>query len=490
MKRCAEDPQKKADTVAGAGEREAIISDEINVTEGVRILRGDPKKAILKLSIPMVVAMSSQTLYNLADAIWVSGKGPDSLSAVGFNFPFFFLTMALANGISIGGGAAIARRIGANDKTGADNVATHSVVSSVIIGIIASIVMLILLPHAMKFMGAEGDALRLSIDYSRILFSGFVILFFNASAVSILRSEGDAKRAMVAMAVGGILNIVLDPVFIYWLDMGVAGAAVATVLSMFLTTILTCYWLFIQKKTYVAFRFKGFRFDGRILYDIGSVGLPASVSLMSMSLMSFFLTAIIAKVGGAIGVAVYTSGWRLVAIATLPVLAVGSAVTAVAGAAFGASEFDKVKAAYYYALNACVLVELLLAVLVFVFTPQITWIFTWSEESRILVPELEKFLRILWLFLPTVPFGMISSGMFQGVGKGMYSLGATLIRTIVFTVPFAWILGVYLDGGLHGIWIGLVAAGLAYIPVVFIWASRYLRRLQCSARQPALYRRS
>jgi putative MATE family efflux protein len=442
----------------------------------VKILLGDPKKAIIRLALPMVVAMSFQTLYNLADAIWVSGKGPDSLSAVGFTFPFFFLAMALANGIGVGGGSAISRRIGANDRIGADKVATHSIVSSLLCGGVTCVIMLILLPWAMEFMGA-GSALRLSIQYSRIIFLGMPFLFFNASAVSILRSEGDARRAMVAMALGGVLNIILDPIFIYGLDLGVVGAAIATILSMFFTTLLTIYWLLIQKKTFVRFKFKGFRFDGAILYDIGRVGLPASVSQMSMSLMAFLLTTIIAKVGGTIGVAVYTSGWRIVSIATLPMLGVASAVTAVTGAAFGASEYEKTRTAYFYALKTGVLVELVLAVLVIAFAPQITWVFTWSEESKMLVPELVKFLRILWIVLPTAPIGMISSGLFQGTGKGIFALGATMIRTIVFTVPFAWILGIHLNQGLHGVWIGMAAAGLAYMPVVFTWANLYLKRL-------------
>ena len=429
----------------------------------------------------MVVAMSFQTLYNLADAIWVSGRGPDSLSAVGFTFPFFFLAMAIANGIGIGGGSAISRRIGAEDKIGADKVATHSIVSSLIIGIITCLVMQAALPSVMAFMGATGDALRLSIYYSRIIFSGVPFFFFNASAVSILRSEGDAKRAMVAMASGGVCNIILDPIFIYGLNLGVAGAAIATVISMILVTSLTSYWLFVQKKTFVSFRFRGFRFDSRILYDISRVGLPASVSQMSMSLMAFMLTTIIAKVGGTIGVAVYTSGWRIISITTLPILGVASAVTAVTGAAFGASEFHKTRTAYYYALKTCVAVELIFTVIVVALAPEITWVFTWSKESRILVPELVKFLRILWVILPTAPFGMISSGLFQGTGKGMYALSATFIRTILFTVPFAWFFGVHLEEGLHGVWICMAAAGLAYIPVVFGWAWLYLKRLNSKA---------
>jgi Na+-driven multidrug efflux pump len=250
---------------------------------------------------------------------------------------------------------------------------------------------------------------------------------------------------------------------------------------MFLTALLTSYWLFVQKKTFVAFRFRGFRFDRGILWDIGRVGLPASVSQMSMSLMAFLLTTIIAKVGGTVGVAVYTSGWRIVSMATLPILGVSSAVTAVTGAAFGARDFAKAKTAYFYALKMGVLVELILAAAMILFAQQITWIFTWSEESELLVPELVKFLRILWVLLPTVPFGMLSSGMFQGAGKGLYALGATLVRTIVFTVSFAWFLGIYFGWGLQGVWIGMAAAGVAYIPVVFGWATHYLRRLQIDA---------
>jgi len=446
-------------------------------TEGVRTLLGDPRRAIVKLSIPMVVAMFLQTLYNLADAVWVSGLGPASLSAVGFTFPFFFFAMALANGIGIGGGAAISRRIGARDKDGADSVAIHSVLLSLVGGAATAVVMLLLLPRLMKLMGA-GDALHLSVVYSRIIFAGVPFLFFNASGVSILRSEGDARRAMYAMAAGGVLNIVLDPVFIYALGLGVAGAALATVVSMALSTTLVAVWLFVQKKTFVDFRLRGFHLDRRALHDIGRVGLPASVSHMSMSLMSFLLTTIVARVGGTVGVAVYASGWRIIAMATLPMLGFASAVTAVTGAAFGAREFDKVRVAYFFAVKTGVVIELVLAALVVVFAPQISWIFTWAEESELLVPDLVTFLRILWLLLPTVPFGMLSSGLFQGTGKGTFALIATLIRTIVFSVPFAWFLGVQLAWGLRGVWIGMAAAGVAYVPVVFIWATRYIGRLR------------
>ena len=121
--------------------------------------------------------------------------------------------------------------------------------------------------------------------------------------------------------------------------------------------------------------------------------------------------------------------------------------------------------------------EILLALLILVFAPQITWIFTWSKESAAIVDELILFLRIIWLMLPTVAFGMLSSALFQGVGKGLNALAMTVIRTLVFTVPLAWLLGVYLNEGLQGVWRGMMIAGLAYIPVAFGWAILFLRKL-------------
>ncbi len=450
--------------------------DNARDTEGVRILLGNPKRAVIKLSLPMIAAMSAQTLYNLVDAIWVSGKGPDSLSAVGFTFPFYFLAMALANGVGIGGGAAISRQIGARDKPGADSRAAHTMVLMVIVSAISTVTMLVLADRLMRLMRA-GSALGLSVTYARIIFAGIVFVFFVQTAVAILRAEGDARRAMYVMVAGVVLNITLDPVFIYVLDLGVAGAAWATVLSMGLVSLVTAYWLFIQRRTYVSFRFRGFRFDKQVVLDIGRVGLPVSVSHMSMSVMAFVLTRLVAGVGGPQGVAVYTTGWRVVSMATLPILGMASAVTAVVSAAFGAGQYGRMRTAYLYALKAGVAAEGVLAVCILAFAPQITWIFTWSRASAGIIDDLVVFLRTMWVFLPAVPVGMLTSALFQGTGKGLNALAMTLIRTLVFTVPFAWFFGIFLEWGLQGIWVGTAAAGLAYVPIAFGWANAYSMRL-------------
>ncbi len=247
---------------------------------------------------------------------------------------------------------------------------------------------------------------------------------------------------------------------------------------MFLVSTLTGYWLFVERKTYVSFRFKGFRFHGAHVWDIARVGFPASVSQMSMAIMAFAVTTIVATVGGPDGVAVYTTGWRIIALAALPVLGVATAVTSVSGAAYGANEFEKIKIAYTYALKICFSVEGVFAILLVLFAPQITWIFTWSSDSERIVNDLVVCLRILWVVLPAAAFGMLSAAMFQGVGKGAYALTTTLLRTLVLNVPLAWLLGVYLDMGLRGVWIGMAMASLLTVPIAFGWALLHIKRLE------------
>jgi len=150
----------------------------------------------------------------------------------------------------------------------------------------------------------------------------------------------------------------------------------------------------------------------------------------------------------------------------------------VSGAAFGAGEYEKIKISYFYALKACVALEGVFALLMVVFAPHIVWVFTWSSESGRIVEDLIVFLRISWVVLPAAAFGMLSAAMFQGVGRGLYALVMTLLRTLVLTVPLAWLFGIQLDWGLRGVWIGMAIAGAIAVPIAFGWAMLHMRGLE------------
>jgi len=454
-------------------------------TKGVKTLLGEPKKAVIKLALPMIAAMSLQTVYNFVDAIWVSGLGADALSAVGFFFPFFFMSMAIARGLGLGGGSAISRRIGNRDKKGAENVAVHTIVIMLLMAVVFTIPLFIFAEKIFILLGA-GRTLTTTISYARIMFAGIPIIFFVNIAGAILRGEGDAKRAMFAMALGSGINIVLDPIFIYTLKLGVAGAAWATILSFFVTSLMLFNWLFLKKDSYVSFIFRKFRFKRKIVTDIFKVGLPASFQQLSMSFTMLIINLILVYIAGTDGVAIYTTGWRVATIATLPLLGIATAVVSVSGAAFGQGDFKKLNTAFIYALKIGIAIEVLIAIVTFLLSPQITAMFTRARGAARITDDLLLFLRIICLFYPTTAFGMFSSSMFQGVGKGVNALIATIIRTIILTLLFSVFFAFILKMELVGVWLGILAGNTIGAMINFLWAKKYICSLITARRFPIL----
>jgi putative MATE family efflux protein len=449
-------------------------------TKGVQTLLGNPKKAIIKLSIPMIVAMSVHTLYSFVDGLWVAGLGPDALSAVGFFFPFFFMIMAISAGIGVGGSSAVSRMIGARNKKNADDVASHTIVLMIIAAFIVAVPFFCFAPAIFAKLGA-GPVSSLAGEYARIIFGGTLLIFFGQVTSALLRGEGDVKRAMVVMMISSGLNIILDPIFIYLLKLGVAGAAWATIVSISFSSGYLFYWFFIKRDTYIHIRFRGFRFRKTILVEILKVGIPGSFQQMTMAVAMLILNLIAVNAGGTDAVAIFTTGWRVVMFATLPLLGMATAVVSVTGAAFGGKDYKKLNIAYMYAIKIGVMIELVMAVITYILAPQIAWLFTMTQESVRIRADLINFLRAMCVFYPAVSWGMLSSAMFQGTGKGIYSLTVTFIRTIFLTTPLTYIMSITLGMGLNGLWWGIVIGNSLGATIAFTWGRKYVLRLLASA---------
>ncbi len=447
-------------------------------TIGVKTLLGHPKKAIRKLSAPMMIGMSFQALYNLADGFWVAGLGANELAAIGLFFPFFMILISLSTGIGVGGGSAISRRIGAKNKEGADNTAVHTLLFGMGFVLVLSIPLIPFLKPIFTSLGGNEEVGNLAAQYATILFSGSILLVFSHIANAILRGEGDAKRAMYALILGSGLNIILDPIFIYGFKLGVPGAAWATLVSIAVTCLLFIYWLFIKKDIYLEITFKDFHPDWKILKEIFSVGIPAAAAQLSMSIAMIFLNLVVIKVGGTDGIAVFTCGWRIVMLGSIPLIGMAAGVTAVTAAAYGAREPKKLKVAYFYALKLGVLIELSVAVLVAIFANQIALLFTYSEGASRILEDLVAFLRLSAFLYPTIPFGMITSSMFRGVGMGAKSLIITILRTIILQVPLAYILGHMLKFGLTGAWLGIISGNIIAVTIAFIWGNNIIKKIK------------
>ncbi|MDP2216959.1 MAG: MATE family efflux transporter [Methanolobus sp.] len=445
-------------------------------TSGLQTMAGDPKQAILKLGLPMMFAMSIQTVYNLVDTFWVSGLGSDALAAVGFVFPFFFASIAISTGLGVGGGSAISRRLGAKDKQGADNVAVHTMIIMLILSLLFAVPLFLFAESIFISIGA-GSTTDMATSYGKILFAGTLFIFFPNVANAILRSEGDTKRAMNAMILGSVLNIILDPILIYVLDMGIAGAAWATVISLAVTAVLMSNWLFFRKDTYISFDFKDFSFDRGILKDIFRVGFPASVQQSSMALMMLVMNMILITVSDTDGVAVYTVGWRVATIAIAPLMGISTAVVTMSGFAYGEGSYSKLSSLHLYATKISFLVETAIAALTFILAPQIAYVFTMSESASHITGDLVIFIRIICLFYPMVSLGMLSSSLFQGIGKGVNALIATILRAVILVPIFAALFAIYLGQGLVGIWWGIVVGNVLGSLVIFIWARLHVEAL-------------
>ena len=467
------------------------FTNEQQETKGVKTLLGDPKKAIIKLAIPMIIAMSVQTIYNFVDTLFISGIGQElftdskingigdlGVAAIGLIFPFFMMAIAISTGLGVGTSSAISRRIGANDKEGADDVAQHSIILILIIALFFSIILFLFSEPLLKVIGA-GDALPYAVSYGKIIFSGSITIFFINTATAILRGEGDVRRVMYAIIFGTTLNMVLDPIFIYTLKLGVPGAAYATVLSMICSSIILAYWLLFKKDTYIDFKFKTFKLKKDIIFDIFRVGLPASVQQLSMSFTMLLINIIIIHVAlvGVLGISIYTIGWRVVMVAILPLLGLATAIVSVTGAAFGAKNYKKLNMAFLFSVEFGLTIEIIIAVIFFILAPFVTLLFTTGEGLPQLRPDIELFVKISCLFYPGAAFGIASSAMFQGTGKGIYSLIATLLRTIILTPIFAVLFCCVFSLGLSGVWWGLVVANLIGSIVSFTWAKLYIRQL-------------
>jgi putative MATE family efflux protein len=386
------------------------------------------------------------------------------------------ILIGIGSGLGAGVASAISRRIGAKDKAGADNTAVHALLITVIVSAVLTLPLIFLTGQIVSLFGA-GKTAVLATAYGQVVFLGMVLILFTNIAYAILRAEGDARRAMYVMGASSVLNMVLDPLLIYTAGMGIAGAAWGMVISLLTVSGVLLYWFFVKRDTYVTISYSAFSWDKKTVRDILGVGLPASVEFLLMSVLAIFINGMLVAVAGTDGVAIYTAGWRVVFFAIIPLIAIGTSVISVAGAVYNARQFAKIRTAHTFSITIGVAISLAISAITFVFARQIAVIFTYSPESAPLAPEIAAFLATMCFFYPFVPPGIMSESVFQATGKGVTSLIITILRNLVFIAIFAYLIGIVLGYGEHGIWWGIVAGDILGGIVSFIWARVYISRL-------------
>ena len=446
-----------------------------NKSKNIEMITGDPKKAIVKLALPMMVSMLLIMLYNIADSIWVAGLGADALAAVGFITPLFMVLVGLGNGIGAGANSLIARYIGAGNIKQANNAGLHGILLAIIVSVIFTVIIEVFMVPILKFMGA-GNTIQYAMDYSYIIFGFLFVFVYSGVASAIFRSEGDMRRATIAIAVTAILNIILDPVFIYVLNFGIAGAAWATVISAIMSCVVMSYWIWGKKDLYLDLTPKNFNYQGQMMLDNLQVAIPSTLESLVFSILAIIINAMLVMAADTTAVAVYTASMRIVQLAMIPLIGLGTAVLTVCGVAYGAHNHKNLRTAHSYSIKLGFAISIALGAIMFVFSSPIATMFSYTEASAALSPQIAQAISVLSLFVLAIPHGMMSSMMFQGVGKGVYSLLITLLRSLILETVFAYIFCFIFGWGLTGIYAGVVFGCFVGGTVGYIWAKFFIRK--------------
>jgi len=434
----------------------------------------DPRKAVWKLSFPVFLGMIVQYIYSLTDTFFVSKISGDAIAAMQFNLPFVFFAISICFGLGIGITSLISQALGARDKHRANNAAEHAVLLGVVIGILISALSIIFRYPIFKLLGAPEHIIGLAVSYFEIIVYGFVFNILSVFFRSILSGEGDVKTPVRFMIFGTGINIILDPVFIFVLNLGIAGAAWATITAQITVNILYIVFFFIKRESLVQFAFSDFVFSPEIIGKTFRIGLPASLSFVIMSFGQMLYNRIVVYFGSD-AVAGVGVGMRLDQLFFLPIMAIASSLVTLTGMLYGAKRVDLIRSTYHYVIRGGEVIAVVFGLLFYLISPYFVKIF--STDPAITGVAV-MYIRFNVFAYPFVVIGMISGRVFQGFGKGMPGLLITTIRIAIIIVPLAILFTRVFNWGVQGVFIAQILASLISAGIAFTWLSRSLKKIE------------
>ena len=440
-----------------------------------------PTKALWSLAIPIMFGMGIHTLYNMVDMIFIGRLGGDAIAGVAFNMPLFFLMLGLTMGLGSGVTASIARYIGNNNKVNADNSAEHALVMAGAIAVVFTIAGLVLGKDLLAKLGAEGIILELAWDYLYVIVAGLPFMIFSGFFRSILAGEGDMKLPMLVAGFGTILNIILDPIFIFKLEnyggigfgLGIKGAALATVVCQGIVFLIFVYMLFVKKHAYITFNLRDFSPSKVILWDIIKVGIPASLSMVIMALGQGVFNKILIHYSSQT-VAAYQVAGRLDMLIFLPIFSIAGGLTTLVGMFYGAREIEALKSIVKYGISRSFFITVCSSAFVYFFAPAFSALFTQDKE---IIEVSVGFLRLMTLVYPFVAIAISCGRVMQGLGKGIPVLVITTVRVLGISAPLALYFSFVLHKSVEWNWYAMMISTSIAFTIAVTWVQVELKKL-------------
>ena len=448
------------------------MSESVKRHSRLKAFVDNPSKSLWTLAIPIIAGMGIQTLYSIVDMIFIGRISGSAIAAVAFNFPIFFFVMGISFGLGSGVTASIARFIGSDDKVNADNAAEHAILIAIVISALLTSLGLLYGKQILLKIGCTPEVLPEAWEYLKVSCYGISFGVFSGFFRSILAGEGDMKFPMILAGFGTILNIILDPIFIFTLSFGVAGAAWATTISQMIVFVIFIFMLFVKEHAYVKFQLRDFSLSKYILIDIIKVGLPASLSMIVMAVGQLIFNRMLATFSTD-AVAAYQVGGRIDMVVFLPIFGIASALTTMVGMYFGANEIDKIRYITKYGISRAFIITSIGSILLYVFAPVIISGFT----DEIVIKNIAvDYLRVISLLFPFISIGLTIGRILQGLGLGMPSLIITTIRVIGVAGPLAYYFIYILDKPVEWMWYAMFISGVMATTISIIWLKFAFRK--------------
>ena len=445
----------------------------------LEVLLGEPKAAVRSMFFPFLIAFAIVEANQFIDTFWISGLGTASSSAISTVVPFYVLLMSAGLGISVGATTTVAFRLGRNEKEEAGRLASNALVLGAMFSVLISTILLLVLDPAMSVMGV--DSIRIecwSYMLPMILMSTPMICLLILGGN--LRGEGAARKSTIIQISAAVLNMVLDPLFIYICGMGIMGAGLATGLSSLISLIIGLSWYF-SGRTLLKMDRKSFKADRKMMSEVLTVGGPRTVNELIGSAMTFIQRIFFVVAGGTTAVLMYNYPWRFISLFNLPGKAFESSLIPVSSAAYGQSDTDKMWSAYMYCFKLTLMVSIVAAIVIFVFAEPLMSVMTYEETMNTLLPKLVWCLELSVIILPFMALRGVGAALLQSMKKAKIPMYFDLfwgsVRMVLYAMSAYGLLGVDPFDGIIYIMVTVYSLSGIIINALAIWEFKNLKRM-------------
>jgi putative MATE family efflux protein len=429
-------------------------------------------KLLLKFSVPAIIGMLVNAFYSVIDRVFVGkGVGPEALSGIAISFPIPLIIMAFGMLIGIGGTSLISIRLGQQRKEDAEHIIGNSVTLLLVISVLISLITYLFMDGLLIQFGASSEVLPYARTFISVLLWGTVFQGIGFGMNNFIRAEGNPKVAMFTMILGAVLNIILNPIFIFIFKLGVAGSALATVISQMVVSIWVLYY-FLGEQSSLKLRLRYLKLDKRIVKEIVAIG----VSPFSMQIVASVVTVIFNKslafYGGDPAIAAMAVINGLVMMFFMPVFGINQGAQPIIGYNYGARKYDRVRKTLWLGIMGATGFMILGFLLTHFFPGGLMRLFTADEE---LIRIGIEGLKIYLVMLPIIGFQIAVVNYFQATGQPKKSLFLSLSRQLIFLIPALLIMPRFY--GLQGVWMAGPVSDITSTVVTTILFFNDLKRL-------------